>query len=246
MAMTPSQPELPPQLVLYHLATGHYISRALSLAAELKLADLLAQGPSGAHQLADATGTHADSLNRVMRLLATAGVFDERADGSFGLNPLGEALRTGVPGSAHAMVRLFAGRRIQDAWSELEHCVRSGEPVFRKRGLDDPFRDPARTPEETAIFDEAMADLTRLTAVAVAASYDLGPFRFLVDVGGGNGALLIGLLEATPHLRGIVSTSPRPRSAPEPRSPPTGWETAARRSAATSSRTSPTGPTPIS
>lgn len=134
MAMAQSQPELPPQLVLYHLATGHYISRALSLAAKLGLADLLAQGPLSAHHLAEATGTHADSLNRVMRLLASAGVFDERADGSFALNPLGEALRTGVPGSAHAMVRLFAGERIQDAWSELEHCLRSGSPYSASAG----------------------------------------------------------------------------------------------------------------
>jgi hypothetical protein len=208
MAVHPPQAELPPQIVLYHLATGHYISRALDLAAKLGLADLLAEGARDASQLAGATATHTDSLHRVMRLLASAGVFDERPDGAFALTALGECLRTGAPGSAHAMVRLFAGDRIQAAWGDLEHCVRRGEPVFRKRGLDDPFRDPAQTPEENAIFDAAMADLTRLTATAVAATYDLSPFRSLVDVGGGNGALLIGLLKAKPHLHGIVFDQP--------------------------------------
>jgi hypothetical protein len=106
------------------------------------------------------------------------------------------------------MVMLFAGDRIQDSWRELESCVRTGDPVFRLRGLDDPFTDPMRTPEDNANFDAAMADLTRLTAVAVAAAYDFAPLRTVVDVGGGNGAMLIGILSAHPHLRGIVFDQP--------------------------------------
>src|SRR5262249_23028317 len=158
----------------------------------------------------EATATHAPSLNRVMRLLASAGVFEEQEDGAFALTSLGECLRPGVPGSVRAMVMLFAGQRIQNAWKELEYCVRTGEPVFRKRGLDDPFTDPARSADENANFDAAMADLTRLTAVAVAAAYDFAPLGTVVDVGGGNGALLIGRLMAHPLLQGIVSDQPQP------------------------------------
>jgi len=106
------------------------------------------------------------------------------------------------------MVMLFAGERIQDAWKELEYCVRTGDPVFRKRGLDDPFSDPARTPEEAANFDAAMADFTTVAAIAVAATYDFASIHTIVDVGGGNGALLIGILTAHPHLNGTVFDQP--------------------------------------
>ena len=208
MSTTDPLPPPPPQVVLYHLATGHYLSHALCLIAKLGIADLLNDGPRHAKDLADATATHASSLNRVLRLLASAGVFEEQADGSFALTRLGECLRTGVPGSARAMVMLFAGQRMQDAWKELEYCVRTGWPVFRKRGLDDPFTDPARTPEDNANFDAAMADLTRLTAIAVAAVYDFTPLRSVVDVGGGSGALLVGILNANAHLHGIVFDQP--------------------------------------
>jgi hypothetical protein len=195
-------------MALYHLATGHYLSHVLYLAAKLGIAELLNDGPRHATELAAATATHAPSLQRVLRLLASAGVFEEQENGAFALTALGAGLREGVPGSARAMVMLFAGERIQNAWQELEYCVRTGEPVFRKRGLDDQFKDPARSPEENATFDAAMADLTRLTAVAVAAAYDFAPLRTVVDVGGGNGALLIGILQAHPHLHGIVFDQP--------------------------------------
>jgi SAM-dependent methyltransferase len=199
---------LPPSVALYHLAIGHYLSSALRVAASLGVADHLAGGPRTASELAAATATHAPSLTRVLRLLVTAGVLEEREDGAFGLTPLGQCLRTGVPGSARAMVLLFAGERIQAAWMDLEHCVRTGQPVFRKRGLDDPFTDPLRTAEDHANFDAAMADLTRGIAGAVAATYDFTPLRTVVDVGGGNGALLVGLLVAHPHLQGVVFDRP--------------------------------------
>jgi len=208
MSTENAPPRQPPLLTLYQLGTGHYLSRALHLAVKLGIAELLSEGPRDSQELAKATATHASSLQRVMRLLASVGVFEEREDGSFALTPVSEALRESVPGSARAMVMLFTGDRIQDAWRELEYCVRTGDPVFRKRGLDDPFKDPERTPEENANFDAAMADATRLTSIAVAAAYDFAGLRTLVDVGGGNGALLIGILKAHPHLRGIVFDQP--------------------------------------
>jgi orsellinic acid C2-O-methyltransferase len=203
-----AQSEVPPQVALYHLAIGHYVSHALQLVAKLKVADLLSDGPRSAEELAAASGTDAPSLRRVIRLLASAGVFEEQASGAIALTALGQCLRTGVPGSAHAMVMLFAGERIQENWKELEYCVRTGNPAYRQRGIEDPFAEPQRTPDEAAAFDAAMADMTRLTAIAVAAAYDFSRLRTVVDVGGGNGALLTGLLKANPHLRGIVFDQP--------------------------------------
>jgi hypothetical protein len=200
---------LPPALVLYQMSIGHYVSRALHLAAKLGLADLLADGARDAGSLAAASGTHAPALRRVLRLLASSGVFEELEDGRFGLTPLGAMLRADVPGSMRAAVMLFAGVRIQDSWKELEYCVRSGEPAFRRTAPDaDPFTEMAKDPEAAALFDQAMAAFTAQTAVAVAAAYDFSGFATVADVGGGNGTMLIGILRATPGLRGLVFDQP--------------------------------------
>jgi SAM-dependent methyltransferase len=190
------------------MAVGHYLSRALDLAAKLGIADLLRDGPCSVDALAAATGSDAPALRRVLRLLVGAGVFDEHDDGAFALTDLSQALRSDIPGSARDMVLLFAGVRIQDAWRELEYCVRTGEPAFRKRGLPDGFVEMAADPQTSAVFDAAMAGFTRLVAAALATTYDFSALRTLIDVGGGNGALLIGVLQAHAHLRGVVVDQP--------------------------------------
>ena len=222
---TPSNapPALPPGVILYQLAIGHYVSRALHLAAKLGIADLLAGGPRDASDLAEATGAHAPSLRRVLRLLASVGVFDERDNGSFALTPLGDALRGDVPFSSRASVMLFAGVGIQDSWKELEYCVRTGEPAFRKHSPDgDAFSH--MDPEQAKVFDDAMATFAPATAAAIAAAYDFSGLGTLVDVGGGNGALLIGILGAHPRLRGVVFDRPEPAERAKKRLAETGLE----------------------
>jgi hypothetical protein len=199
----------PPGLLLYQMAIGHYTSRALHLAAKLGLADLLKDGPRLVQDLAEASGTHAPSLRRLMRLLASVGIFDDLGGEKFGLAPLGEMLQSDVPGSMRALVNLFAGVAIQDAWKELEYCVRTGEPAFRRTAPDaDPFTLMAQDPQAAADFDKAMATFAPQTAAAVVAAYDFSVFNKVADVGGGNGALLIGILKANPTLRGMVFDQP--------------------------------------
>jgi SAM-dependent methyltransferase len=148
---------------------------------------------------------HAPSIVRVMRLLVSVGVFVEHEDHRFGLNPLSQLLRSDVPGSMRSFVLLFAGVVIQDSWKELEYCVRTGEPAFRRWSPDDDaFSFMARNPEQAAVFDDAMAAFAPMTAAALVAAYDFGRFGKIVDVGGGNGALMIGILSANPNLHGVV------------------------------------------
>jgi hypothetical protein len=199
----------PPGLALYRISVGHYFSRALALVAKLGIPDLLEDGPRHYEDLAKAAATHGPSLKRVMRLLASIGVFKELDNGNFALTSLGELLRTRAPGSMRSMVLLFAGTGVQDAWKELEYCVRTGEPWFRRESPDaDAFTTIAANPEQARVFDEAMATLAPLTAAAIAASYDFSAFRKLVDIGGGDGSLLIGILKAYPNLNGIVFDLP--------------------------------------
>jgi SAM-dependent methyltransferase len=207
--MPPEPQALPPSAVLYQLSIGHYVSRALALAAQLGVADLLAEGPRDHHDLAAATHSHAPSLRRVLRLLASAGVFEEQDGGRFALTPIGGLLRDDVPGSMRAAVSVFAGPLVQEGWDELAYCVETGQPAFRKRDPDgDPFTAMSKDPELAATFDKAMAAFTAQIAGVVAAAYDFGAFGTIADVGGGTGALLIGILRATPGPRGIVFDQP--------------------------------------
>jgi hypothetical protein len=208
-ATKPETRTLPPGIALYQMAIGHYVSRALYLAAKLGLADLLKDGPRDYRDLAKASETHAPSLIRVLRFLTSIGIFAELDDGKFALQSLGEMLRSDVAGSMRASVILFAGIGIQDSWKELEFCVRTGDPAFRRDSPDaDAFTNMAKDPESAANFDKAMATFAPLTAAAVAATYDFSIFGKVADVGGGNGALLIGILKANPSLRGIVFDQP--------------------------------------
>jgi len=189
------------------MVTGYYISRAIYVAATLGIADLLAHGPQPSSTLAKATGTHAESLTRVLRLLASVGVFTEQDDRCFALTPLGECLRTGVPGSMRSAALLFAGIT-QEAWRDLLYSVRTGEPAFHHVFGMDSFSYMAQHPEEAANFDEAMADFTKGIAIAVAATYDFSQFGTIVDVGGGNGMFLEAVLKAHPTLRGVLFDMP--------------------------------------
>jgi SAM-dependent methyltransferase len=197
---------MPPGQQLYRMAIGHYTSRALHLFAKLAIADLLAEGQRSVKDLAAASDTHEPSLRRVLRLLASAGVVEELANGDFQLTALGEPLRSG-PGSSRSSVMLFAGVGIQDAWKDLEYCVRTGQPAFRKYSAEaDAFS--SMDEEQRQVFDEAMAAFTLQAGFAVGAAYDFSPFASIVDVGGGNGALLKGILETHPGLRGVVFDRP--------------------------------------
>ena len=202
-----SAAELPPPFALFRMISGFYLSRAIHVAARLGIADRLAEGPCGHEDLAAATRTHAPSLRRVMRLLASAGVLAEEADGRFALTPVGACLRSDVPGSMRAAALLFGGIT-QQAWGDLLHSVESGEPAFRHVFGLEPFDYMAQHPDEAANFDAAMANFTKHIAAAVVAAYDFSPFRRIVDIGGGNGTLLAEILKANPKLAGVLFDLP--------------------------------------
>src|SRR5262245_32824830 len=200
--------QLPPPIVIYQLASAHYISQALHVAAHLGVADLLAEGPQTPETLAAKTGTHAGSLRRVLRLLASAGVFAEDADGRFELTPVGSALRSG-PGSSRAAARLVAGPMVWQCWGDLLTTVRTGEPAFPRIFRTGSFEYFADHPEEAAVFDEAMGSFTAVISGMVAAAYDFSGMHDVIDVGGGDGRLLTGILRAYSSLRGTVFDLPR-------------------------------------
>jgi ubiquinone/menaquinone biosynthesis C-methylase UbiE len=207
MAVPVTSQELPPPIALFRLATGFYVSSALYVVATLKIADLMADGPKRSAELAKATGVHAGALHRVMRLLVSAGVFAEDAEGKFALTPIGACLHSSGPGSVRSGILLF-GSLTQKAWGELSYSVETGKPAFAQAYGKDSFAYMEEHPELAAMFDEAMASFTKQIVAAVAATYDFSGFGAIMDVGGGNGELLAGILKANPALRGVLFDQP--------------------------------------
>lgn len=198
-----------PSEALRRMIHGYQMSQALYVAATLGVADLLANGPRDVEELAEHTGTHAPTLYRLLRLLASLGVFAEDDAGRFGLTPLAECLRSDVPGSQRAWAIMVCGPTFWSSWGELQHSVRTGETAFPKvHGMSNwDYR--AQHPEEGAVFDAAMTANTALESAAVAGGYDFSGIGVLADIGGGQGLLLATILAANGSMRGILFDQPQ-------------------------------------
>lgn len=204
-----SIPSQQPADQIFQLITSFWTSRAVYVAAKLGLADLVQTGPKTAAELAEATGTHAASLYRVLRALASTGFFVEDEQGRFASTPTSDALRSGVPGSLRATAISELGEDHYDSWGNVLHSVRTGGIAF-----DDHFGKPvwqyyAENPEIAQTFNDSMTGLTRTIEDAVVGAYDASRFRTVVDVGGGHGSFLASLLKANPAANGILFDAPQ-------------------------------------
>ena len=180
-----------------------WMCQAIASACELKLPDHLARGPRDAGELAAATATDANCVARLLRALVTLDLCEEHLDGTFTLTGDGELLRSDAEQSLHGWARM-SGTRLWNNWAQLAESVRTGQSV-RKRvlGADDfsPINDDAAA---SALFNRAMADLTRPVALAAAEQLDWSTHKLLVDVGSGPGELIATILEHHVHLKGIA------------------------------------------
>jgi DNA-binding HxlR family transcriptional regulator len=200
--------DLPPSAAMLRMISGSWVSRIIYIAAKLGLADLLKDGPRSCEDLAQSTGTHAASLYRVLRALASAGVFAEDDQRRFTLTPLAATLQTDAPGSLRAWAILVLGEERYRAWGDLMHSVRTGEVAFDHVFGMGVWEYGARHPEHGKILDEAMANLLAAYNASVLAGYSFSTIRKTVDVGGGDGSLIIGLLQANPGMTGVLFDLP--------------------------------------
>ena len=164
--------DTPPPVAMLQMIAGFWVSRAIYLAAKLGLADLLKDGPQSSKELTQATGMHAPSLYRVLRALASVGVFAEDEHGRFALTPLAATLRTDVPGSLRAFAIAELGEDHYPAWGEVLHSVKTGEIAFDHLFGMDVWEYRAQHPEDGRIFDEAMASFSSVVNAAIVAGYD--------------------------------------------------------------------------
>jgi hypothetical protein len=199
--------ELPPHAQIIQMATGYWVSRIVYAAAKLDLADRLAAGPRSADELADATGTHAPSLYRLMRALAGLGVLTEREGKRFALTPLGETLRTGAS-SARATVITLGGPIGWGGYGEILYSLKTGKPGFEKAFGMPVFDYLTQHPDEASLFSDTMVGVHGGEPEAVAAAYDFSGFGTVVDVGGASGAMLAAVLKRFPAPRGVLYDLP--------------------------------------
>ena len=198
----------PPHAQLIQMGTAYWVSRLAHLAAELGLADHLATGPLSADELAARTQTHAPTLYRVLRSLASLGLFTENPSRRFSLTELGAALKTGAPGAARASILTMGGESVSAAWQNLLYSVRTGKPGFEHAHGKPIFAWLAEHPGEAALFGETMIGFHGAEPTAVAAAYDFAGAATIVDVGGGTGNLLTTILGKYPQPRGVLFDLP--------------------------------------
>ena len=189
---------------LRQLLGGYRVSQAIHVAAVLGVADALVEQPLDEVELAKASDADGAALGRLMRALSAVGVFTEDDDGRFANNELSLGLVTDTPGSVRAHAIFVGSDYHWNTWSSLIHSARTGAGAFEVLYGMDPWTYRAERPEESAVFDGAMKSLTEGLVEVVAATYDFEQVQTVVDVGGGNGTLLMGLLSAEPHLSGTV------------------------------------------
>lgn len=183
-----------PSAVLMRLVNGYRVSQAIHVAAVLGIADLLKDRPCGSDEIAAAAGANPESLYRLLRALASIGVFREADDRRFALTPLGDCLRSDAPEPIGPWARFVGCPSNREAWGDLLHSVRTGETAFRHLHSMGVWEYRAQHPEDGAMFDAAMTANSRRLALSVLAAYDFGRFGRIVDVGGGQGAFLAAIL----------------------------------------------------
>ena len=198
----------PPDVLLMQMLFGAQMQKSVCLAARLGIPDLLAGRAKTADELAAKTGTHAPSLYRLLRTLASIGVFSENADCEFELTPISALLRSDVPNSVRDFAVMMDEDWIWRAWGELSYSVQTGGVAHEKVQGMGSFEFFQKNETAGKVFNAAMTNFTRAVIPAVTEAYDFSGVGRLVDIAGGHGLLLAGILKANPHLRGVLFDLP--------------------------------------
>lgn len=204
-ALPPGPPAEFAPFALLDLAMGSMVTQAISVAAQLRIAETLTGGPLPAAEIARRTDAHPEAVARLLRLLASRGIFAEREDGRFELTPMGDALRADAPVTMRDLAVLMGHPIHWEDWSELLYSVRTGEPALTKlRGMG-AFEYLESNAEYGPVFFNGMGNLSATETRPVLDAYDFSGFGTVVDFCGGSGGLLAAVLQQHPGVRGILA-----------------------------------------
>jgi hypothetical protein len=208
--MTQSAPEkpTPPTAVLMQLLFGKQIAYSLAVVARLGVADHMSHQFSSVDEIAGKVAAHPPALFRVMRMLASVGVFEEVPGQRFALTSVGELLKSQAPGSLRYLAMFFGDEWSTRAYQYIVDCVRTGgDGVMRAYGKH-AFDFLAERPDQAETFHRAMSSLSAIDSEAILEAYDFSGIRRLADVGGGNGTLLAAILRCYPQMEGVLYDLP--------------------------------------
>jgi O-methyltransferase domain/Dimerisation domain len=203
-----SSRELPPHIQLVQMGSAYWISRVVYAAAKLGLADHLSGKPKSAIELAQITRSHAPSLHRLMRTLASLGMLAENANHKFALTSLGEALKANAPGSAHATILLHGSEWHGAAFEHIMYSVETGRTAMEKVWGLPLFEYLTKNPEQASLLNKMITGLHSGEPAAIAEAYDFSTCKTILDIGGGTGSVLAAILGHHPGLRGVLFDSP--------------------------------------
>ena len=192
---------------LDQMISGYWISQAIYAAAKFGIADLLKDGPKTVVELADATSSNADALYRLLRALASVGIFAEGESRRFSLTPLAEPLRSDIAGSKRALA-LMSGDEQFRAWAEIDYSVRTGKIAFDKVFGKPIFDYLGEHPDKARIFDGAMVGVHGRESDAILNAYDFSGIGVVADIGGGNGSQMTEILKKHNRMKGILFDLP--------------------------------------
>src|SRR2546428_7607064 len=187
---------------------GAFVVQSIHVVARLGIADVLGPEPRTADELAEAAQVHAPSLKRILRALTTLGVFAEDTDGRFRHTDLSQTLRAGHPESVRAWALMLGAHFVWRPLGDLYESVRTGTPGFRRLYGERFFEWSKTHPEDGAVFKPAMTSGSAQRLPAIRAAFDFSRFERIIDVGGGHGALLAGILAVSQKTRGVLYDLP--------------------------------------
>ena len=200
--------QLPPALALRQLLFGHRVTRIITVAAQLELADAMDEMPRSVAALAAAVGADPAALHRLLYALASIGLVTSSAPGQFALTPVGACLRGDSPHGLRSWALMESAEYYQTAWDHLLPSIHTGDPAF-ERAVGVAFYDYLdRHPVDGANFSQTMSEVTTVIVDAVLAAHDFSSVQRVVDVGGGYGKLLTSLLRRHPAMRGVLLDTP--------------------------------------
>ena len=206
----------PAPAAMIEMILAGWTSQAITVAAQLGVADALADGPLPIDELAARVNADADALRRLLRALISRGVFRHRRDGRYELNSLADTLRSDAPASMTSAARFYGSQEQRERWTLLVDSIRTGDAVVAALRGKESFDYFAENPELAELFNQTMTSVSELTDATVVAGYDFSVYPTIVDVGGGHGPLLAAILATAPASRGVLYDLPRSSRTPRP------------------------------
>ena len=192
---------------IMQITSGHSVARSLHVVAELGVADALDDSPRTSAELAKKTGTNPEALGRVLRLLASFGIFEVQ-DGRISHTLASRLLRTDHPQSMRSFVRMIGLPVTWDAYGKLDHSLKTGQPSVPNVYPGGIWKYFEENTDASRIFDQAMAAKAQGQIPFIVKSYDFSKFGRIADIAGGQGHLLQAILAANPKVKGVLFDLP--------------------------------------